>query len=58
MDSQRSLINNEYHLSKEDVEILLKKYDKNINLLKQEKTLHDKENIYHEVIGDMRIHFP
>jgi hypothetical protein len=44
-------------LSKEDVDILLRKYDKNIEVLRKEKTLHDKESIYHEVIGDLSTNF-
>jgi hypothetical protein len=36
------------------MEILMRPFVKQINLLKEEKKMYDRESIYHEVIGDLR----
>jgi hypothetical protein len=38
--------------------LLLKNYNKCLALLKDEQQLHSKESIYHEILGDMSIHYP
>ena len=50
--------NEDYTLTKEDVELLLKNYNKCIALIKTEKERLDLESVYYQVIGDMRQMFP
>jgi hypothetical protein len=52
--ARKKAIDEIYILTKEDMAILMRPFEKQINLLKQEKNIHDKQSIYHEITGDLR----
>lgn len=54
MAARKKAMDEIYIITKEDMATLMRPFEKQISLLRQEKCTHDKKSIYHEITGDIR----